>query len=46
MPLLTQPKAHTWVAEKAPGDPIADGLPQCQQWAPRSALHQKGSRQP
>lgn len=40
-----RPKAHTWVAEKAPWDRIADMLPQFDTWAPRDVLYQKGSRQ-
>ena len=45
-PFTGQPKAHTWVSDKASWAPIADDLPQCPQWAPRSVLVQKGSRQP
>jgi hypothetical protein len=46
-PFEKAPTAHTWVSDKAPWDPIkGDGLPQFTQWAPRSVLHQRGSRQP
>lgn len=44
-PFHGQPKAHTFVADKAPWEPIEDGLPQFDAWAPRSVLHQRGSRQ-
>ena len=45
-PFVKRPTAHTWVSDKAPWDPIADNLPQFPEWAPKSALDQKGSRQP
>ena len=45
-PFVKQPKAHTWVSDKAPWEPIEDNLPQFPQWAPKSVLAQKGSRQP
>jgi hypothetical protein len=45
-PLAGEPRAHTWVSDKAPWEPIRDGLPQFPQWAPKSVLHQRGSRQP
>jgi hypothetical protein len=45
-PFTKQPTAHTWVSDKASWEPISDALPQFPQWAPRSVLHQKGSRQP
>jgi hypothetical protein len=41
-----RPRAHTWVSDKAPWEPIEDSLPQFPEWAPRSVLVQKGSRQP
>lgn len=44
-PFLKQPQAHTWVSDKASWVPIADGLPQFDAWAPKSVLHQRGSRQ-
>jgi hypothetical protein len=44
-PFEKQPKAHTFVSEKAPWEPIADGLPQFPEWAPTSVLRQRGSRQ-
>jgi hypothetical protein len=45
-PLTKQPKAHTWVSDKASWDPIDGNLPQFPEWAPKSVLLQKGSRQP
>ena len=39
-----EPRAHTWVSDKATWDPIADGLPQFPQWAPTSVLNPTGSR--
>jgi len=45
-PFAGEPRAHTWVSDKAPWDPIADGLPQFPEWAPKSVLNQRGSRQP
>lgn len=45
-PFTKTPKAHTWVSDKAPWEPISDDLPQYPEWAPRSVLVQKGSRQP
>jgi hypothetical protein len=45
-PFAKQPQAHTFVSDKAPWEPIADGLPQFPEWAPKSVLNQRGSRQP
>ena len=45
-PFLKQPQAHTWVSDKAPWEPLQDGLPQFPEWAPKSVLRQRGSRQP
>jgi hypothetical protein len=45
-PFVKQPQAHTWVSDKAPWEPLADGLPQFPEWAPRAVLRQDGSRQP
>jgi hypothetical protein len=45
-PFNSAPRAHTWVSDKATWDRIADGLPQFPEWAPRSVLNQRGSRQP
>ena len=45
-PFDKQPRAHTWVSDKAPWEPLNDGLPQFSQWAPRSVLVQAGSKQP
>ena len=45
-PFTKQPRAHTWVSDKAPWEPIADNLPQFVEWAPKSVLEQKGARQP
>ena len=39
-------RAHTFVADKAPWEIIADELPRFDGWAPREILEQKGSRQP
>jgi hypothetical protein len=44
-PFTKQPKAHTFVSDKAPWEPIEDGLPQFPEWAPREVLLQRGSRQ-
>jgi len=44
-PFDKQPKAHTFVSDKAPWEPIDDGLPQFPEWAPKSVLVQRGSRQ-
>ncbi len=44
-PFDKQPKAHTFVSDKASWEPIAGDLPQFPEWAPRSVLHQRGSRQ-
>ncbi len=40
-----QPRAHTWVCQKASWAPISDNLPQFQKWASKDVLHQRGSRQ-
>lgn len=45
-PFDKRPRAHTWVSDKAPWEPIEDAIPQFPQWAPRSVLEQRGSRQP
>ncbi len=44
-PFTKQPKAHTFVGDKGPWEPITDNLPQYQGWAPRAVLDQRGSRQ-
>jgi hypothetical protein len=44
-PFDKQPRAHTWVCQKAPWAPISDALPQFQKWASKDVLHQRGSRQ-
>jgi hypothetical protein len=44
-PFLKQPKAHTWVSDKAPWEPIDDEIPQFQTWAAKHVLHQRGTRQ-
>ena len=44
-PFDMQPKAHTFVSDKAPWEPLTDGLPQFPEWAPTSVLRQRGSRQ-
>jgi hypothetical protein len=45
-PFAREPRAHTWVSDKASWDPIGDGLPQFPEWAPKALLNQRGSRQP
>jgi hypothetical protein len=44
-PFTKQPRAHTWVSDKASWEPIDDGLPQFAQWADPSVLEQRGTRQ-
>jgi hypothetical protein len=44
-PFGKQPKAHTFVSDKAPWEPIADDIPQFETWAPKDVLRQVGSRQ-
>ena len=44
-PFTKQPRAHTWVSDKAPWEPIADSIPQFAEWAPKSVLDQRGTRQ-
>ena len=44
-PFHKQPQAHTWVSDKAPWEPIDDSLPQFQEWASKSVLDQRGTRQ-
>src|ERR1700722_77224 len=44
-PFTKQPKAHTFVSDKAAWEPITDGLPQFDSWAPKDVLRQLGSRQ-
>jgi hypothetical protein len=44
-PFTRQPKAHTFISEKAPWEPISDGLPQFETWASKEVLLQAGSRQ-
>jgi hypothetical protein len=44
-PFDERPKAHTFVADKASWEPIDEPLPQFAEWAPKSVLHQRGSRQ-
>ena len=41
-----QPRAHTFVSDKASWEPIVDDIPQFPEWAPASVLRQAGSRQP
>jgi hypothetical protein len=40
-----EPRAHTFVSDKAAWEPIDDGLPQFPEWAPKAVLNQRGSRQ-
>jgi hypothetical protein len=44
-PFLKQPKAHTWVSDKAAWEPVDDKIPKFDTWAPGSVLHQRGTRQ-
>lgn len=44
-PFHEHPRAHTWVSDKAPWEPIDDGLPQFATWASRDVLDQRGTRQ-
>jgi hypothetical protein len=44
-PFPKQPRAHTFVSHKATWEPLDDGLPQFDEWAPKSVLEQRGSRQ-
>jgi hypothetical protein len=44
-PFTKQPKAHTFVSDKAPWEPIVDRMPQFDTWAPKDILRQLGSRQ-
>jgi hypothetical protein len=44
-PFSKQPRAHTFVSDKAEWEPIDDRLPQFPEWAPKSVLVQRGSRQ-
>jgi hypothetical protein len=45
-PYDERPKAHTWMSEGARWEAIEEVLPRYPEWAPRTVLHQKGSRQP
>ena len=45
-PFTKQPRAHTWVSDKAPWAPITGTLPQFPEWAAKSVLVQRGSKQP
>ena len=44
-PFFKQPKAHTWVSDKAPWEAIDDEIPQFQTWAAKHVLHQRGTGQ-
>ena len=44
-PFDKQPRAHTWVSEKAAWEPIFGDLPQFETWASRDVLVQRGSKQ-
>jgi len=44
-PFDKRPRAHTFVSDKASWEPLEDGLPQFPEWAPKSVLVQRGSRQ-
>ena len=43
-PFSKEPKAHTFVSERAPWAPIEDKIPQFPEWAPRDVLTQAGSK--
>jgi hypothetical protein len=45
-PFEKQPKAHSWVSDKAPWAPITGPLPQFPEWPPKEILDQRGSKQP
>ena len=45
-PFTGRARAHTWVSDKAPWEAIEDTVPQFPEWAPRSVLVQRGSKQP
>jgi hypothetical protein len=45
-PFDSEPRAHTWMSDKAAWDRVAGDLPQFPEWAPKSVLNQRGSRQP
>jgi hypothetical protein len=48
-PFAKGPRAHTWVSDKAswePLDELHERVPQFPQWAPKSVLDQRGSKQP
>jgi len=44
-PFTKQPKAHTFVSDKAPWEPIEGSIPQFPEWAPKDVLAQRGSHQ-
>jgi hypothetical protein len=44
-PFHGRPVAHSFVSDKAPWDPLGDGLPEFPEWPPKSVLNQRGSRQ-
>lgn len=44
-PFTKQPRAHTWVSDKAAWEPIDDSLPQFAEWAAKDVLEQRGTRQ-
>jgi hypothetical protein len=44
-PFDQRPKAHTFVSDKASWEPVDEAIPQFATWAPKSVLHQRGSRQ-
>jgi hypothetical protein len=45
-PLYDRPRAHTWVSDKATWETIEGSVPQFPEWAPKSVLVQRGSKQP
>jgi hypothetical protein len=44
-PFDKQPRAHTFVADKAFWEPLDDALPQFPEWAAKDVLDQRGTRQ-
>ncbi|MFZ5891912.1 MAG: GFA family protein [Myxococcota bacterium] len=44
-PFTKQPRAHTFVSDKAAWEPIGDSIPQFPEWPPKTVLIQRGSRQ-
>jgi len=45
-PFAKDPRAHSWMSDKAPWEPIEGSIPQFAEWPPRSVLVQRGTKQP